>query len=421
MSVNHRTIPESLSVNKSHAVEHPLRSPGCGGGSTGSQVPYREDDPTVDVVLVHGLERANEKTWCDRTASTVSWPRDLILYESQPRSGRMVTFGNVVPQNQDNAEPKQSKRQRVFAVLMRIAVQDIEKSEHLMDYPLRTLYRRVDGRREPVQGGGVDKHYEMLSHSWGQQRINSKVNITFTTTDTGEDTSYNSQDGVSQDSYQASLRQIIDQRSPITADSPKYSETIGFPRYRRLRRVFGGFIIPAVALSYPTTVSAAAISWRCTHCSNGIFLLPTHSLLVHGKLTISIESTPPGGTTGSNIVLMLPWSPGRHILQYLAVCSVASVLIYLQGTGVYLKYSFMACSGLSALICVSAGTETMLRFLPLVGLLTLLASWICQVFAKIIRGPPCYEMQDESVATPGSALTEKNPQLSFTQDTFRGR
>lgn len=304
---------------------------------------------------------------------------------------------------------------------MHIKAQNMAISDHLMDRPPRIHCRRVDGRRDPFQEGGANKHYQILSHSWGQQGINSKGNVTFTKTDTGENPSYDSQDGLFQDSYQANLRQFIDQPSTVTADSPKYSETIGFPRNRRLRRVLGSFIIPAVALSYPTTVSAAAISWRCTHCSNGIFLLPPHSLGVHGKLTRSIESTPPCGTTSTSVVLMSSWSPGRHILQYLTICSVASVLIYLQGTGVYLKYSFMASSGMLALICVSAGTETMLRFLPLVGLLTLLASWVCQMFAKIIRGPPRHEIQDESVATPGCALMEKNPQLSVTQDTFRGR
>lgn len=334
-----------------------------------------------------------------------------------------MTYGynaNVVPQNRDNAETNQSKMRRVFAMLMHIKAHDVAISEHLMDRPPEMLYRRVDGRRDPVQGGGVEKPYQMLSHSWGQPGINNKGNITFTTAYTGEDASCNRQDGIFQNNYQASLRRFIDHHSLIAADPSNYSEIMGLPRYRRLRRVLGSFIIPAVALSYPTTASAAALSWRCTHCSNGIFLLPSHSLGVHGKLTKSIESTPPGGSTSSNVVLMLPLSPGRHILQYLAICSVASVLIYLQGTGVYLKYSFIACSGLLALICVSAGTETMLRFLPLVGLLTLLASWVCQIFANITRGPPHHEIQDESVATPVCALMEKNPQLSVTQDTFRG-
>lgn len=278
MSLNPRAIPEPLSFKQAHVSEHPLRSPGCGGGSTRTQIAHRkEDGPPVDVFLVHGLERATEETWHDRTASTVFWPRDLIPYESQPRSGRIVTFGynaNVVPQNRDNAEANQSKMKRVFAILMHIRAQDVAISEHLMDRPSKMLYRRVDGRRDPSQGGGVNKHYQMLSHSWGQQGINIKGNITFKKTETGEDASYNGQDGVFKDSYQANLRQIIDQHSPITADSPTYSDIIGFSQYRLLRKVLGSFIIPAVALSYPTTVSAAAISWRCTHCSNGIFYLP---------------------------------------------------------------------------------------------------------------------------------------------------
>lgn len=428
MSLNPRPSPEPLSIKKAHVPEHPLRSPGCGVGSTGTQIAQiahpKEDGPTVDVVLVHGLERATESTWHDRTPWTVFWPRDLIPYKSQPRSGRIMTYGynaNVVPQNRDNAETNQSKMRRVFAILMHIKAHDVAISEHLMDRPPRMLYRRVDGRRDPMQGGGVEKPYQMLSHSWGQPGINSKGNITFTTAYTGEDASYNRQDGVFQNSYQASLRRFIDHHSPIAADPSNCSETMGFPRYRRLCRVLWSFIIPAVTLSYPTTASAAAISWRCTHCSNGIFLLPSHSLVAHGRLTKSIDSTPPGGSTSSNIVLMLPLSPGRHILEYLAICSVASVLIYLQGTGVYLKYSFMACSGLLSLICVSAGTETMLRFLPLVGLLTLLASWVCQMSAKIIRGHSCHEIRDELVATPGCAPMEKNPQLSATRDTFRDR
>lgn len=428
MSLKPRPIPEPFSVKKAHVLEHPLRSPGCGGGSTGTrivQIAHRKEaGPTVDVVLVHGLERATENTWHDRIASAVFWPRDLIPYESQPRSERIMTYGynaTVVPQNRDNAEANQSKMKRVFTILMHIKAHNVVISEHLMDRPPKMPHRRVGGRRDPVQGGGVDKHYQMLSHSWGQPVINSKGNVIFTRAYTGEDSSYNRKDGVFHDSYQASLRCFIDHHSPIAADPSNYSEIMGFPRYRRLCRVLGSFIIPAVTLSYPTTASAAALSWRCTHCSNGIFFLPSHSLDFHGKLTESIEETPPGGSTSSNIVLMLPLSPGRHILQYLAICSVASVLIYLQGTGTYLKYSFMACSGLLALICVSAGTETMLRFLPLVGLLTLLASWVCQVSAKIIRGPPFHEMQDESVATPGCAPMEKSPQLSVTQYTFRGR
>jgi hypothetical protein len=101
----------------------------------------------------------------------------------------------------------------------------------------------------------------------------------------------------------------------------------------------------------------------------------------------------------SNVVSVLPWSPEQHVLQYLATCSVALLLVYLQGTGAYLKYSFVASSGLLALICVSAGTETMLRFLPLVVVVTLLASWSFQVFMKIIRGLPHHEVQDESVVT----------------------
>lgn len=425
MSLNPRPIPESLSVNKSHVFEHPLRSPGCGGGPTGTQIPYREEDgPAVDVALIYGLEGATEKAFYDRAASTFFWPRDLISYELQPRGGRMMTFGynaNVVPQNQDKAKANQSKIQRVLDISMHIAARDIENSTDLIDHPPKILLRRFDGRRDPVQASGVDKQYQMLSHFWGHQKINTEGNITSTRTDAGEYVSYDSQDGVFQDSYQANLRKFIDHHSPTAAASPNDSEIMGLPGYRRLRRILRSFIIPAVALSYPTTVSAAALSWSCSHCSTGMFPPPSHSLGVHGKLTKATESTPLGGTTSSNMVLMLPWSPGRSIFQYLAICSVASFLIYLQGTGTYLKYSFMACSGLSALICVSAGTETMLRFLPLVGLLTLLASWVCQVFAKIIRGPSCHEIRDELVATPGCAPMEKNPQLSVTQDTFRGR
>ena len=80
------------------------------------------------------------------------------------------------------------------------------------------------------------------------------------------------------------------------------------------------------------------------------------------------------------------------------------MLVYLQGTGAYLKCSFLVCSGLLALACVSVGTETMLMYLPSVVLLTLLFSWVCQVFTKIIRAFPRRDAQDEPVASPGCAL-----------------
>lgn len=116
---------------------------------------------------------------------------------------------------------------------------------------------------------------------------------------------------------------------------------------------------------------------------------------------------------------MLPWSPGGQILQYLAICSVASVLVYLQGTGAFLKYSFMVCSGLLGLICVSSGTETMLRLLPWIVLLTLLASWVFQVFTKIIWGLEPQEVQVESVATSGCVLktpADQHPNFSVTSE-----
>lgn len=118
---------------------------------------------------------------------------------------------------------------------------------------------------------------------------------------------------------------------------------------------------------------------------------------------------------------MLPWSPERQVLQYLAICSVVSMLIYLQGTGVYLRHSFMVFSGLLYLICAFAGTETMLRFLPLVLMSSLLASWVFQVYTKVRRGLQDHGVQNEEVTTPVSTLrtlADKEPEVLVIEGTL---
>lgn len=60
----------------------------------------------------------------------------------------------------------------------------------------------------------------------------------------------------------------------------------------------------------------------------------------------------------------------------------------------------------------------MLRFLPLVVLVVLLASWGCQVFTKIIRALRTHEVHDESVATSEfcfKAMSDKDPNFLVTQ------
>lgn len=370
--------------------------------------------------MVHGLGGAAEKTWSGMEASSVFWPRDLIPYELPPRSGRIMTFGydaNAMRQNRGNTKATKLDRQSLLDPLIYAAAHDTKTSAHCMDRPPKVYDREIDGTRCPLLGDDVDKHYQVRFHCWGQQAINNRGNAVFTTTDTCKDASYISHDDVFQHSCKANLGQFIDHQSSTTADSRKYSEVMGFPRYHRLGRVLGGFISPAVALSYPTAVSAAALSWRFDHYSTGIFPPVSYSLQVYTNLTRTIESAPPDATTNSNVALMLPWSPRRQILQYLAICSVVSVLVYLQGTGEFLKYSFLVCSGLLGLICVSAGTETMLRLLPSVILLTLLASWVFQITTSTVRGLQRHEVQDESVASPGCALktpADKNPMLLVT-------
>lgn len=421
MSLHPRTFPDSLSVIKTYAFGRRSRPPGSGGGSTGRQIPYyQESGPIVHMVLVHDLKRAIEKKCCHRETSNVFWPREMISCKSQPRCGRIMTFGSdtdVMRQDWDSSKATKMESQSLFSLFKYTLAQDLEAGEHRVDHPGKKLDREIDGRRYQVQGGDVDKHYQVISHCRDQQEINIRGETIKMATDTGKDASYTSQDDTIQDRYKANLGQFID--GPTTADPPRYKEVMGSPRFNRLGRVLGSFISPAVVLSYPTLVSAAALSWKLDHHSTGILPPPFYSLRVYRNLTKAIESAPPHAITNSNVALMLPWSPGVQILQYLAICSVASVLVYLQGTGAFLKYPFMVCSGLLGLICVSAGTEMMLRLLPLTVLLTLLASWVFQVFAKIIWGLPPREVQVESVATPGCALktpVDKHPNFSATSE-----
>lgn len=97
---------------------------------------------------------------------------------------------------------------------------------------------------------------------------------------------------------------------------------------------------------------------------------------------------------------MLPSPPETQILQYLAFCSIGSGLVYYQRKGPYLKHYFLISGSLLGLMCVSCGTETMLRFLPLVMLVTLLASCCCQVFTEVLQALQPHEVDEDLLATP---------------------
>lgn len=324
-------------------------------------------------------------------------------------------YANLMRQNWDKSNAPEFEEHNPWPPYMYAAAQDTGDSGGRTGRPHEILHREIDGSRDPVQGRDVGKHYQMISYRWGRQDANEKGDAAVTTTVACKDASYTSQDSVLRRSYMASLEHVIEDGSPTRAASPKYREFVGFARYRRLHRVLVSFVSSAVVLGYPTTVSAAALSLKCNLCSSGMYPLPSPSSHVCRKLTRTIEPAPLEGTMNSKVGLMPPWFPGRHILLYLAFCSAVPVLVSLQGTGEYLKYSFMVCSGLLAFICVSAGTETMLRFLPLVVLLTLLVSWVFQVFVKFTRAPPRHDAENEPVSSPGCALRpmiEKDSKLS---------
>lgn len=288
MSLQPRTTPESLSSIHPHDSGHRSRSPKCRSWSTGTQIPYhQENGPKVDIILVHGLQGATEKTWRARE-STVFWPRDLIPYELRPGNGRIMTFGynaNVMQRNLDSSKINNLEGQNLLALSLSTATRDVGYSEGRMHRPSVVLDRKFDGRRDPVQRGHVEKHYQVLSHCWGQQEIAHRETIVTTKTHTCKDASYTGQDNAPRDSYNVNIRQFIGHHNRSMADSPNYSEIIGSPRYRRLLRVLGSLINPAVVLSYPMTVSAAALSWKFDHRKNGIFPSSSHRFRIQMNLT----------------------------------------------------------------------------------------------------------------------------------------
>lgn len=197
-----------------------------------------------------------------------------------------MTFGydaDVMRQNRDSSKATKMERQSLFPLFIHTMAQDSEAGEHRVDHPGKKLDREIDERRYQVQGGDVDKHYQVILHCGDQQEIDIRGKTIKKTTDTCKDASYTSQDDALQDSYKANLGQFID--GPTTADPLSYSEVMGSPRFNRLGRVLGGFISPAVVLSYPTLVSAAALSWRFDHHSTGILPPPLYSLQIYRNLT----------------------------------------------------------------------------------------------------------------------------------------
>lgn len=387
---------------------HRSRSPGCAFRLMGTQISHgHETGPTVDIVMVYGCKGASEKIRCEKISSTVIWPRDLISQKPLSRRGRIMTIGydaNIMRQNWDNSEAPGFERQKLRAPGVYPAPQETGDNKCRSNRPSQILHRRTGGKRDTIQGRDVGKQHQMMLDSWARQEINDKGNAVITTTDMCKDVIYIKQDDMLQDDYQASLEQVIDHDSPTRAACPRYRKLMGFPRYCRLQRFLETVISPAVVLGYPTAISAAALPMRCNHCSSGMSTLPSLNLYVYWKLTRSIGTDQRDGAISSTVVLKLPWSSGRQILQFLVICSVASVLVYLQRAGPYLGYSFLGCSGLLVIICVSVGTETMMRLLPFVVLTTLLISWVCQVFIKVTRAPTFRVIQNEPTTTPGYSL-----------------
>lgn len=249
--------------------------------------------------------------------------------------------------------------------------------------------------------------FEVISYCFGRQ--GRKDHHDFVATDDDcKDAPYTSQEELCQRSYHGSLEYVTDCDSPNTAACSKYRGLLGFPRYCRLRGVLERFTIPIVGLAYPKFVSAAVLPvkyWTCCFCNDSISPFSYTSLHVYRELTETIASAQLGGEMRPDVYVVLSWAPERQILQYLAFCCTASVLIYLQRTGPYLKYSFLVCNGLLALICACEGTETMLKSLPVVVMVTLLASWVCQVSIKIVRVLRWHDVQNRPAATAAYSPT----------------
>lgn len=197
--------------------------------------------------------------------------------EFWPRTGRVMTFGydaNSMWQNWSKTSTTRFERQSLFAADMYVAAQDTGDSEHCIDSLPQTLDGGMDGRRYPARGNDADKHCEVIPHCWGRREINNKGNTVVTTT-VCKITSNTRVDGMIQGSYKASLEQVTKPDSPTSAAFLGHRNFAGFPLYSRLREVLRSLVYPLVAFSYPTTISAAALSWRCNLCSSGISSLPS--------------------------------------------------------------------------------------------------------------------------------------------------
>lgn len=62
------------------------------------------------------------------------------------------------------------------------------------------------------------------------------------------------------------------------------------------------------------------------------------------------------------------------LLVYLSLSGAAVWLVYLQKSNPHLKHAFLACSCALILVCVTMGTEEMLKILPWVLVGTLFVS-----------------------------------------------
>lgn len=410
-----------LPSSTARAFGRRARSTECRDESESTQMPYdHKRGSTVHTILAYSLEGAIPKTWRDKEHSNIFWQRNLTS-GFQPSRVWIVALSydaNLMWQDWSKPNTSRYKRQKLLLVYMYVAAQDAGASEHRMDSRPQKVDRIMQGR-DQVRVCDVENHYRFIPHCWDRQEINNKSNAAITTI-VCKDASNTSSDYMLLDSYKASLEQVIVHDSPNIAASPCYRDPAGFPRYREICKFLGSLIYPLVALRCPTTVSAAALSWNCNPWHNGMSSISLSSLNIYSKLTRIVEPAALDSPMDSK-VLSMPWFPARNISQYLAFCSGVLLLVYLQGSGKYLKHSFMASSGLLALICVLAGTEMMLRFLPVVVLVTLLASWGCQVFVKIIWGLPCHEVEDESLANSSCApktVLAKDSKFSVTKDIF---
>ena len=233
-----------------------------GQGRMGIQAPnHYDNDPTINNVLVHGFEGANEKTWRDEKGSTVLWLRGLIP-ESQAGSGRIMTSGydaSILWKNWNKPKLPNS---------------DIGDNKRPMDHAPKTLGRRFDENRNPVPLHDIDKDSQVITYCWGRQETSAVPNSVIATMVICKDVSYTGQDEVLQDSSQVSLEQVIDHSSPNRASCSKHRELVDFARYLRLHTAMKSFITLAVVLGCPTIVSAAAIPKNCNLCSNSISTFP---------------------------------------------------------------------------------------------------------------------------------------------------